>query len=202
MAAIISRLPDIKRSVAMLSTILFNIRFPPQDQQPAFLPLAEAAWLHPMQACLFLGITAPARTAMHILGSWLEAFHPQHLQSKGNGHMEFTKGMLWHPQLSDPKGDRSARNRNRARLGHEQRTKAGGITMVIDKGIGSNAYADFLETASPYVDCIKFGFGTAVLYSDELLLCKTALARNHGIAVMTGGTCLKRSSARGCLFFF
>lgn len=63
--------------------------------------------------------------------------------------------------------------------------------MVIDKGMGRSAFADFLETASPYVDCIKIGFGTAVLYPDELLLYKTALARNYGIDIMTGGTLLE-----------
>lgn len=101
------------------------------------------------------------------------------------------KGNMWDMRLSDPVGERGLRNRSMTVQERGQHMAARGITMVIDKGLGRSAFTDFLETASPYVDCIKLGFGTSVLYSDELLLYKTALARHYGIDMMTGGTLLE-----------
>ena len=63
--------------------------------------------------------------------------------------------------------------------------------MVIDKGLGRNMFSDVIETASDYIDCVKFGFGTAPLYKTEMLLYKINLAKQHGITVMPGGTLLE-----------
>ena len=36
-----------------------------------------------------------------------------------------------------------------------------GLTHVIDKGLGPRAWEDVLETAGPYIDVVKLGWGTA-----------------------------------------
>jgi phosphosulfolactate synthase len=63
--------------------------------------------------------------------------------------------------------------------------------MVIDKGLGRNAFMDLMDTAVDYIDCVKLGFGTAPLCNTELLLYKIKLAHRHGIKVMPGGTLLE-----------
>jgi len=63
-----------------------------------------------------------------------------------------------------------------------------GLTMVIDKGVGLTAFRDLLEMASPFLDIYKLGFGTAALYSKELLQQKLSLAARHGLHIMPGGT--------------
>jgi phosphosulfolactate synthase len=99
--------------------------------------------------------------------------------------METTTPAAWHPVLSDP----TARRRSKPRTS--------GKTMVIDKGLGLHAYADLLETAAPYIDIVKFGFGTAPLYPPELLKRKIELAKERGITVMPGGTFLEVAVANG-----
>lgn len=99
--------------------------------------------------------------------------------------METTTPAAWHPVLLDPTARRSPKPR------------ASGKTMVIDKGLGLHAYADLLETATPYIDIIKFGFGTASLYPAELLKRKIELARERNITVMPGGTFLEVAVANG-----
>jgi phosphosulfolactate synthase len=42
-----------------------------------------------------------------------------------------------------------------------QLTRAGGLTHVIDKGLGPRGWEDVLETSGVYIDIVKFGWGTA-----------------------------------------
>jgi len=63
--------------------------------------------------------------------------------------------------------------------------------MVLDKGLGWNAYTDLIDTAAPYIDFIKLGFGTAPLYPSELLLRKIRYAKQNNIVIMPGGTMLE-----------
>jgi phosphosulfolactate synthase len=44
-------------------------------------------------------------------------------------------------------------------LGFEPRLA--GLTHVLDKGLGPRAWEDILETAGPYIDVVKLGWGTA-----------------------------------------
>ncbi len=67
-------------------------------------------------------------------------------------------------------------------LGFEPR--AGGLTHVLDKGLGSRAWEDVLETAGPYIDIVKLGWGTA--YVTQHLRRKLDVLR--GKAVVIGGT--------------
>src|SRR5262249_21030680 len=40
-------------------------------------------------------------------------------------------------------------------------TRDGGITHVLDKGLGPRAWEDVLDTAGDYIDIVKLGWGTA-----------------------------------------
>ena len=67
-------------------------------------------------------------------------------------------------------------------LGFEPR--AGGLTHVLDKGLGPRAWEDVLETAAPYIDIVKLGWGTA--YVTQNLRRKLDVLR--GKPVVIGGT--------------
>lgn len=110
--------------------------------------------------------------------------------------MKFFPRATWPAALNDPSGRRVLPHVSN----HENdadRTAGRGQTMIIDKGLGRHAFADLIETAGSYTDCIKFGFGTAPLYPTELLLTKIELAKRHDIIVMPGGTLLETAVQQG-----
>ena len=61
-----------------------------------------------------------------------------------------------------------------------------GITMVIDKGMGTREIEDWLKTAHPHVDLVKFGFGTSVVI--ENLEEKIKIFNKFNIPFYFGGT--------------
>jgi phosphosulfolactate synthase len=67
-------------------------------------------------------------------------------------------------------------------LGFEPR--ASGLTHVLDKGLGPRAWEDVLETAGPYIDVVKLGWGTA--YVTQGLRRKLDVLREKPVVV--GGT--------------
>lgn len=85
----------------------------------------------------------------------------------------------WHPDLLDPTGLRKPKPRKT------------GLTMVIDSGLGLTAFNDLLQTSGHYIDILKIGFGTSVLYSSELLRKKIELAKAHQVTIIPGGTFLE-----------
>jgi phosphosulfolactate synthase len=85
----------------------------------------------------------------------------------------------WHPTLNDPTGKR------------EEKPRTSGKTMIIDKGLGWNAFEDMLETAAPHVDMIKIGFGTSPLYPHHVIKQKIEAAKARQISVYPGGTFLE-----------
>lgn len=93
--------------------------------------------------------------------------------------MEIKVGASWPNALQDPSESRTFKPRS------------SGFTMVIDKGLGPNTFADMLAVAAPYIDFIKFGFGTSPLYPVPLLKEKIRQAQQAGIAVFPGGTLLE-----------
>ncbi|RXZ78277.1 phosphosulfolactate synthase [Paenibacillaceae bacterium] len=95
--------------------------------------------------------------------------------------MEATPHGAWHQRLLDPSGVRE----------HLQLPEIQGQTMVIDKGLGKHAFADLLETAAPYIQFIKLGFGTSPLYEEPLLRSKIQQATDAGIIISPGGTLLE-----------
>ena len=67
-------------------------------------------------------------------------------------------------------------------LGFESRT--GGLTHVIDKGLGPRGWEDVLETSGPYIDIVKLGWGTA--YVTPNLRRKLEVLREKPVVI--GGT--------------
>ena len=65
--------------------------------------------------------------------------------------------------------------------------RAGGLTHVIDKGLGPRAWEDVLETAGPYIDIVKLGWGTA--YVTPNLRRKLDVLRDKRVVI--GGTFLE-----------
>ena len=68
-----------------------------------------------------------------------------------------------------------------------EKTRDKGITMVLDKGLGSNAAEDLMEYAD-YIDVIKLGWGTPRFCSEEKIKEKIKLYTKNGILVSNGGT--------------
>ena len=66
-----------------------------------------------------------------------------------------------------------------------------GLTAVLDKGLGLRAMHDLVELGGSYIDIVKFGWGTSVLYPLQTLMDKITLLRAAGIAVCPGGTLLE-----------
>jgi phosphosulfolactate synthase len=67
-----------------------------------------------------------------------------------------------------------------------QRPRTNGITMVMDKGLSLEEAKNFMSAASPHVDFVKLGFGTAVV--SPHLEEKIAVYKSFGMAVYFGGT--------------
>lgn len=97
--------------------------------------------------------------------------------------MEITANHAWPAALLDPSGCRSGKPRGK------------GMTMVIDKGLGLQAFEDLLAASGDYIDIVKFGFGTSPLYPPELLIRKIKAAKRSRVAVVPGGTLLESAVA-------
>jgi len=80
--------------------------------------------------------------------------------------------------------------------GDVDRGRRAGITMILDTGLGLGATADFLETAGPYVDHWKFGFGTSALVPARLLGRKLETIARHGVLAYPGGTLLEAATVQ------
>ena len=73
--------------------------------------------------------------------------------------------------------------------------RAGGITHVIDKGLGPRAWEDVLETSGVYIDVVKLGWGTA--YVTPNLKRKLEILREKPVVI--GGTFFELVYAKGKL---
>lgn len=91
----------------------------------------------------------------------------------------------WPCAMADPSGVRTRKPRTT------------GLTMVMDKGLGANAFTDLLSTAHEHIDIIKLGFGTAAVTPTPLLSWKLDTARQYGVMVMPGGTFLEYAVVKG-----
>ncbi|NEW06224.1 phosphosulfolactate synthase [Paenibacillus sp. SYP-B3998] len=104
--------------------------------------------------------------------------------------MKVTSDLNWNPVLADPTGQRQAKPRTL------------GKTMVMDKGLGLNAFEDLLSTSGEHLDMIKLGFGTSPLYPQNLLKKKIDMARSSGICIYPGGTFLEVAIAQNAVSSF
>jgi phosphosulfolactate synthase len=64
------------------------------------------------------------------------------------------------------------------------RPRDGGLTHVIDKGLGPRGWEDVLETSGDYIDIVKLGWGTAYVTAN----LKRKLEILRGKPVVIGGT--------------
>ncbi|HKP17376.1 MAG TPA: phosphosulfolactate synthase [Gaiellaceae bacterium] len=71
----------------------------------------------------------------------------------------------------------------------------GGLTHVLDKGLGPRAWEDLLDTAGDYIDIVKLGWGTAWVTSN----LERKLEVLRGKPVVIGGTFFEVVYARGKL---
>ena len=71
----------------------------------------------------------------------------------------------------------------------------GGITHVLDKGLGPRAWEDVLESAGDYIDIVKLGWGTAYVTSN----LRRKLDVLRGKPVVIGGTFFEAVWAKGKL---
>jgi len=78
-----------------------------------------------------------------------------------------------------------------------EKPRTTGMTMVIDKGLGIRATEDLVEVAAPYVDVVKFGWGTSRLIDESVLHRKIEMLREASIDVSLGGTFLEIAFDQG-----
>lgn len=81
--------------------------------------------------------------------------------------------------------------------GRAAKPRRTGLTMVIDKGLGLSQTEDMLGLASDYVDFVKLGFGTGMLYAPDVLRRKVAIVKEAGVNVYAGGTLLEVAVHQG-----
>lgn len=68
----------------------------------------------------------------------------------------------------------------------EPKPRSTGLTMAIDNGLPQGAFADAVSSTAPYIDLVKFGWGTALVTPD--IERKLEALRDLGIAYYFGGT--------------
>jgi phosphosulfolactate synthase len=68
--------------------------------------------------------------------------------------------------------------------------RSDGVTMVIDNGLPQSQFADAMISAAPYIDLVKFGWGTAIVTPD--LEQKTEVLSELGINYYFGGTLFEK----------
>lgn len=66
--------------------------------------------------------------------------------------------------------------------------RTNGLTMVMDKGLGVNAFEDLLSLAAEHIDFIKLGFGTLALTPEHIAKQKIVLAKKYDVRLYPGGT--------------
>ncbi|MFN8164946.1 MAG: phosphosulfolactate synthase [Bacteroidia bacterium] len=70
-----------------------------------------------------------------------------------------------------------------------EKPRQSGITMVMDKGLSVRQAEDMIDVSGPYIDLVKFGFGTS--YVTPNLERKLDVYKSAGIPVYLGGTLLE-----------
>ena len=75
--------------------------------------------------------------------------------------------------------------------GRSMKPRTNGFTMILDKGLGRNAVQDLMETASDYIDFLKFSFGTSAFYDEKIARDKIQITTAAGVDVYPGGTFLE-----------
>ncbi|OED30663.1 phosphosulfolactate synthase [Methanosphaera sp. WGK6] len=61
-------------------------------------------------------------------------------------------------------------------------------TMVLDKGMSYNNIEDMLKLTGDYFNLLKYGWGTSILYNQEIIKDKNELYHSYNIKTYVGGT--------------
>lgn len=69
-----------------------------------------------------------------------------------------------------------------------ERESGEGLTMMLDKGIGTVSSIDFLELSGDYVDLAKLGWGTSAMHPRNLIKEKTEIYQSYDVIPYPGGT--------------
>lgn len=77
-----------------------------------------------------------------------------------------------------------------------------GLTMILDKGIGVNAFSEYLVLAGAYIDIVKFGWGTSRILPKDVVHKKIVLANDYHVKVCPGGTFLELAYLQGVVAEF
>ena len=75
--------------------------------------------------------------------------------------------------------------------GRSMKPRTSGLTMVLDKGLGSRVTKDLMDVAADYIDSLKLTFGTSAFYDDKVLRKKVDIVRGAGVDIYPGGTFLE-----------
>lgn len=70
----------------------------------------------------------------------------------------------------------------------EEKPRACGLTMVLDKGLGLETAASLMDISGEYVDYLKFGWGTSIVHEQDIIKAKVEMYKDHDIVPYTGGT--------------
>ena len=62
------------------------------------------------------------------------------------------------------------------------------LTMVLDKGMSVSETENWVEVAGPFVDVVKFGWGTSALFPVDFLQEKVEVLKANNVDVTPGGT--------------
>lgn len=62
------------------------------------------------------------------------------------------------------------------------------VTMVLDTGLGPAGLEDLLSVAAPFIQIVKFGWGTSGVVNPSVVRRKIELIRSYEIQVCPGGT--------------
>src|SRR5687767_15058387 len=80
-------------------------------------------------------------------------------------------------------------------VGRTKKPRPDGITIILDKGIGSNAIRDLAEVCGAFADYAKIAWASAVLTPN--LEAKVKLYSELGVTPLLGGTLFEYVQLRG-----
>ncbi|WP_053368152.1 phosphosulfolactate synthase [Bacillus sp. FJAT-27245] len=72
----------------------------------------------------------------------------------------------------------------------EAKPRFKGVTVLIDNGVPEGFFADTIKSASPYVDFVKFGWGTSIVSPG--LPNKISILQEHKVGYFFGGTLFEK----------
>ncbi|RDU37723.1 phosphosulfolactate synthase [Neobacillus piezotolerans] len=72
----------------------------------------------------------------------------------------------------------------------EAKPRFNGVTVLIDNGVPEGLFTDTIKSASPYVDFVKFGWGTSIVSPG--LQSKISVLQDNGVSFFFGGTLFEK----------